>query len=71
MDKYEQLEKIAEWVNENYAKVANDDMSIIIYVADDKEIRCLSCVTSPISLRAFIKVFNEQIAEFNDYSMMS
>ena len=52
-DKYKQIADLAEWVNENREKVAEDGMSIIIGIADMEKIRrlCLTGQTMPLWVR--------------------
>lgn len=45
--RYEQIAKLAEWVNAERGEVANDGMSIIIGIADKEKIRRL-CLTGGV-----------------------
>lgn len=46
--RYEQIAKLAEWVNEDRQKVAEDGMSIIIAIADKEKIRRM-CLTGGVA----------------------
>lgn len=46
--RYEQIAKLAEWVNEDRQKVAEDGMSVIIAIADKEKIRRM-CLTGGVA----------------------
>ena len=46
--RYEQIAKLAEWVNEDRQKIAEDGMSIIIAIADKEKIRRM-CLTGGVA----------------------
>lgn len=68
-DKYDQIAKLAEWVNDNRFEVAGDGMNVIIAIADDKKIRRMCLTGNSMELSIMIQLLLKSASDEYDKVM--